>query len=329
MATFYDVALANDQQFFSSRIREFCAQFELSFFLIEPTWAFDFLSKLEEREIGVRVLIDMSADAYDIENIYFKIAKEVAEQGGYVINDPDLSAAASHKGLFHHTLANNSVLVPPTVIVPRKDIDTFRLTREITNQIGTPFVVKPGWGGGRIGVILDATSEDDILRSAKEAIDSDSFLLQRRLTPKQLDSHVAWFRVFYVFGEVIPCWWEPPANQYQLVTPLQRKTYHLSALARMAREIARLSKVEFFSTEITLADDGKFYAVDYLNTDCDMRVKSFWPTGVPDEVVRHIAWILVEQARDRVHRSRGVFDHELLIKDPPQKRPARPRRIKD
>jgi hypothetical protein len=36
MTTYYDVALANDQQFFSSRIREFCAQFELSFFLIEP-----------------------------------------------------------------------------------------------------------------------------------------------------------------------------------------------------------------------------------------------------------------------------------------------------
>jgi hypothetical protein len=46
-----------------------------------------------------------------------------------------------------------------------------------------------------------------------------------------------------------------------------------------------------------------------------MYVKSFWPTGVPDEVVRHIAWILVEQARARVHRSRGVFDHELLEKD--------------
>jgi hypothetical protein len=263
----------------------------------------------------VRVLIDWCADAYDIENIYFKIAKEVVEQGGYVINDPDLAAAASHKGLFHRILAENDVLVPPTIIVPRKDLETFRLTDDIKAQIGMPFVVKPAWGGGRIGVIPDATSEQDIHRSAKEAMDSDSFLLQRRLTPKQLDGHVAWFRVFYVFGEVIPCWWEPPLNQYQLVTPLQRKTYHLAPLARMARDIARLSKVEFFSTEITLADDGKFYAVDYLNTDCDMHVKSFWPTGVPDEVVRHIAWILAEQARAKVHRSRGVFDHELVEKD--------------
>ncbi len=315
MAQFYNVALVALEGYFASRIREYCGQFNLPFFLVDPLWANDFLAKVKEGEIGVRVLIDMASDAHEPDNVYFGLAKAVKAAGGYVINDPDLGAVAAHKGLFHVKLEQNGVPVPKSVVVQRSQLETYRITDELKAQLGVPFVVKPGWGGGALGVNINARTEQDLLKCAEAAPNSDSFLIQRRIKPRELEGHVGWFRVFHVLGEVIPCWWEPPANQYQLLTPLQQRVYRLGPLRKISREIARLSGVEFFSTEICFTTQREFLAVDYLNTDCDMHPKSFFPTGVPDEVVRHIAWLLVQRGLSVVKKGQGYFDEELEEKD--------------
>jgi hypothetical protein len=315
MTVYYDIALSFTQGFFSSRIREICGQFDLSFFLVEPIWAYDFVRKLQEGEVRVRVLIDMGSDAFEPDNLYFLLAQEVKRTGGYVINDPDYAKVAAHKGLVHEMLVRGGVPVPETVIVKRSELESFRLTDEIKAYVGMPFVVKPGWGGGGTGVILNGRSEEDLLRSATLAPNSDSFLMQRKLSPKKLEAHVGWFRGIHIFDEVIPCWWEPPANQYQVVTPLQERLYKLRPITRITKDIGRVARVKFFSTEIALNEDGRFLAVDYVNTGPDMHPKSFWPTGVPDEVVRHVAWSLVDRAMSVIHRKKRPFAEELEEKD--------------
>jgi hypothetical protein len=77
------------------------------------------------------------------------------------------------------------------------------------------------------------------------------------------------------------------------------------------RGIARASKMKKFSSEICLHQDGKFYAIDYINADPDMNPRSFYPNGVPDEVVRHIVWLLFYEAMHVVKRGHGFFDEEL------------------
>lgn len=315
MIQHYDIALAATEGYLASRFREYCGQLNLPFFLVSPLWAGDFLAKIKDGEVGVRVLVDMASDAYEPGNVYFSLAKEVKASGGYVINDPDLGAVAAHKGLFHVMLEKNGVPVPRSVIVQRSQLGTYRITDELKAQLGVPFVVKPGWGGGALGVNINARSEDDLMKSAELAPNSDSFLIQRRIKPRNLEGHVGWFRVIHALGEIIPCWWEPPANQYQLVTPLQQRVYKLGPLRRIVRDIARVSGVEFFSTEICYTTEKEFLAVDYLNTDCDMHPKSFFPTGVPDEVVRHIAWLLVNRGMSVAKKGHGFFDEELEEKD--------------
>lgn len=315
MPTSYDVVLAYVHDYFSSRVRELCAQFDLSFFLVEPVWLADFVRKLQDGELNVRVLIDMASDAYLPDDLYFILAKEVKRRGGHVIDDPEAGAIMGHKSRFHTMLVDYGVPVPETVIVQRNELNAFRLTETVIAQVGTPFVVKPAWGSGRQGVILDARSAADLHRSAEAAPYSDALLLQRKIVPKSLDGHVGWFRMFHVYGEVIPCWWHPTTGDYQLVTPLEERRFRLAALTRIMKDIARVSKIHFFSSEIALAEDGRFLVIDYLNTECDMSAKSFWPSGVPDELARHVAWVLVERAMAIAKRRRGAFDVELTQRD--------------
>ena len=60
-----------------------------------------------------------------------------------------------------------------------------------------------------------------------------------------------------------------------------------------------------------LHEDGRFYAVDPVNPDPDMTPRSFFDNGVPDEVVRHIVWLLFSEAIKVIKRGQGFLDEDL------------------
>ena len=315
MAESYDIVLATpfpNYNFFAHKMRELCGQNNLTFFFCNDTWVNEFYQKLESREVEAKVLLDMTANQTLETDPYVRLAREVKRRGGYVIDDPDITAVSAHKGHLHNRLVENGVPVPDTVVVPREEIETYRLDDQTKARIGVPYVVKPAWGDSGVGVVVDARSEDALLWSAEQAPNADAFLIQKRLQPRNLGTHVAWFRMFHICREVIPCWWNPISHDYQMVTPGEIKTYHLRPLRRIMRDIARVSGMKKFTSEICLHEDGKFYAVDYVNADPDMNPRSFYANGVPDEIVRHIVWLLFYEAMHVVKRGHGFFDDELV-----------------
>jgi len=314
----YDIVVSSpysNYDFFTHKMQELCGQWSLTFFMVDDTWVNEFYQKLRAREISARVLFDLTANQILEDDIYVKLAREAKRQGSFVIDDPDVTATVAHKGRFHQVMLDNRIPVPETIVVKRSALHKFRITDEIKKRLGTPFVVKPAWGDSGVGVIMDAYAEDALAQSAELAPNSDAFLIQKRLKMKKLGSHAGWFRMFHVCGEVIACWWDPVSHEYHLVTPAQVKRFRLGALKRIMRGIARASKMKKFSSEICLHEDGKFYAIDYLNADPDMNPRSFYDNGVPDEVVRHIVWLLFHEAMKIVKRGQGFFDSDLADAD--------------
>ena len=49
-----------------------------------------------------------------------------------------------------------------------------------------------------------------------------------------------------------------------------------------------------------------------MNVDPDMNPRSFYPNGVPDEVVPHVVWLLFYEGLHMVKRGHGFFDDELV-----------------
>jgi hypothetical protein len=49
-----------------------------------------------------------------------------------------------------------------------------------------------------------------------------------------------------------------------------------------------LTGLDFFSTEIVIPENKKFIVIDYVNDQCDMRIKSKHFDGVPDSIVGKI-----------------------------------------
>ena len=279
---------------FIHSVQRACAGARLNFFLIEPLWVEAFHKALERGEVWTRALLNMHSEHHQPEEIYHRLVKLAAEQGAFVIDPPERAQAAFDKSRLHPRLVAEGIPVPHSVIVEPVHGHAVTLTAEDRAALGTPFVIKPGLGYGRRGLVLDALSEADLARSAAAWPDA-RYLFQRKMVPAQHEGTPLYWRAYFVFERVWLLWWNCYTDQYRLVSAEERARFDLHKVEEITRRIAALTGMRFFSTEITRHEAGEFVVIDYVNDQCHLLSQTANPQmGVPDGIVAAIARRLVE-----------------------------------
>ncbi len=222
-----------------------------------------------------------------------------------IVNPPDLVHKASDKATMHLEFLSHNINVPYSIIIsPYNHKKEIELTLSELAKLGRPFIVKPAnTTGGGIGVVTGAETLKDVLE-ARQHHRNDKYLLQETIRPVSLRDRRAWFRVFYVFGGIYPCWWDDQTHIYEVLTDQDEEAFGLRQLRTITTEIHDVCQLDFFSTELVLTGDRRIVAVDYVNEMCDMRPKSVHLDGVPDEIVSHIA----EEISNYVRNGRTTKD---------------------
>ena len=288
--------------FFIHRVEQHCAEAGLNFFLIEPLWVEAFYEGLHQGHLWPRVLVNMHSEHHQPKDIYHRLVRLAQERHTQIIDPLDRAIAAFDKARLHPRLLSHGMQVPFSIIVPSETLPGFRLSDQDRAALGLPFVIKPGMGYGRNGVIMDATGEDDLARSAAAWPDTH-YLLQRRIVPGELNGAPSYFRVYFVFGTVWCSWWNCYTDHYRLVTPGEMEEFKLEPLREIIRQMAALTGMKFFSSEIARTQGGEFIVIDYVNDQCHMLSQSANPKiGVPDELVGAIARRLVEATRELIRK---------------------------
>ncbi|MBL7198279.1 MAG: hypothetical protein ISS47_09295 [Candidatus Omnitrophica bacterium] len=303
----YDFAFAWDgdrREKILKWIRRECSLRNLNFLLVNDNNVSRVISDLEKGRLKIRFLLDTAAEYYIPKDLYTRLCYAVKDVEGYIACDPDDARQAANKAVTHYDLLRANVPVPYTVVVRDWEPDNFKLTKDELKRMGKPFIIKPASGFGQKGVIKDATGSIVEIAKARHFNRGDSFLLQEKIIPTFLGDKQGWFRVYFLFGEIIPCWWNTESGWYSHVTLREMYNYKLLPLARITSEIARITNMDFFSSEIAVSGRGKdrrFVAIDYVNDQPELNVRSekvsrgFIGGPVP-EVIEHIAERVIEIA---------------------------------
>ena len=268
-----------------------CSDQGLTFWQITPDNLLESLSALYKGEKTFNTLLDRSQG----ENRFLPINNWAKEYHKKRINPPELSAWSEDKATMHLELINAGLHTPHTVILP-PFLEQPILANLDLAPLGNQFVIKPSHGGGSEGVVLGASSLDQILRARME-FPSQKYLVQSTISPRTIQGRQAWFRVFYAAGKTYPCWWHPLTHVYSAVTSPEEHRHELSALHDIARRIASLCRLDWFTTEIALTLE-EFIIVDYVNDQIDTRIQSKAVDGAPDEIIHDIASQLVGIAKE-------------------------------
>jgi hypothetical protein len=258
------------------------------------------ISRLHDNTLFVRVFLDRASDEDErflpLSNLIRRIAHSSAPHEALrIINPHDLLHRASDKATMHLEFLSHGIHVPYTIIISpysqRKEVE---LSLSELAMLGRPFIIKPAnTTGGGVGVVLGAESLKDVIET-RQHHKNDKYLLQEKVVPVEFARHRGWFRVFYAFGLVLPCWWNDETHVYDEITPKDEEGFGLQPLRSITATIQQICGLDFFSTEIAVTPTEKFVVVDYVNEMCDMRLQSRHPDGVPDQIVRSIAESLVD-----------------------------------
>jgi len=298
----YDLCLTWNWEYDADFVRlldRACQSRGLSLLQITPGNLADMVQSLVNEEIAFKTFFDRAADA---DARFIPIVQWACCHAVHHINPHELACRAWDKVAMHQAISVD-METPFTLILPSYDEQPLLPAIDLAS-VGQRFIIKPAYGGGGDGVVIEATSLNQVV-VARQEFPSQKYLLQAHVTPAQLGSRMAWFRVVYCAGKAYPCWWDNVTHIYVPVISDEEICYHLGPLRRITSSIARLCRLELFSTEITLTPEGRFVIVDYVNDPIDLRLQSKAFDGVPDDIVRDIVECLAELVLSHSSPSEG------------------------
>ena len=263
---------------------------DLTTFIVKEHNIKEVTSKVRDRKLFFRFYLDRASDA---DPAFEELAKILTRKKTVIINPYKKVLHAIDKASMHLEFINAGLNVPYSIIIPpHSELEEIRLTIEDLSILGRPFIIKPcNTTGGGIGVVTGAETLREIFEERINNL-NDKYLIQEKIYPSILDGRRAWFRCFWAFGKPIAVWWDDLTHIYEELTEGEMENFGLKKLLQKTRTIAKVTDLDFFSTEIVLNDKNLFVVIDYVNDQCDMRIKSKHPDGVPDIVVYQIIYNL-------------------------------------
>lgn len=280
----FDLAVAWNWEYdrdFVSQINNTALESKLKPYLVYPSNLNETLGLLRKGLVKFSSFFDRASDT---DYRFLELVRLLQQNRTYFVDHPDRAKWIDDKVLLHMEFTINKISVPPTFIY--YPTDEWNAVMNKIRHLGTPFVVKPAHtvNTGELEVLMNACSVEDVFRWHSRHKDF-IFLLQKQITPCLMNKRPAWFRIFYVFGKIIPCWWDPSTHIYEVVTGNEVNKFRLTPLYDIIKKIGKIYRLGFFSTEIAVEKGRRFIVIDYVNDQCDMRKKSKFIDGVCDEIV--------------------------------------------
>ncbi|HRQ22834.1 MAG TPA: hypothetical protein PLF42_05310 [Anaerolineales bacterium] len=276
---------------FAGMVERACQEHGLTLWQVTPENLLESITALYKGDTTFQTLLDRSQG----DDRFAPIIRWAREYGKRRINPTEVSAWSEDKATMHLELISAGLHTPHTILLPPFLEQPVLPLLDLT-PLGRQFVIKPSHGGGGEGVIMGASSLDQVLR-ARMDFPEQKYLLQATITPRTIHGQPAWFRSFYAAGKTFPCWWHPLTHVFSIVTPQDENKHGLDKLHDITQRIASICRLDWFSTEIALTLE-EFIVVDYVNDGIDTRVQSRAVDGVPDYVMREIARQLAGIAKE-------------------------------
>ena len=242
--------------------------------------------------LNFRFFINRSADDY---SAYLLLAEKLKARGTKIINDPYSTVHYSSKA-FLYKLYKKEKLPLPKVFILNSSKKSKKVIDKIPKILGAPFVLKPAYGGGGDGVVLNAKNSKDILNFIKDN-NTDEGLAQEYIIPSIINGRVAWFRPIFVCGEVIPMWWNYGNHFYQEFGNSKKENQISKILEKYMKKIHRLVGFDLFSAEFAINEKGKYFIIDYANEPIDLNTNKTAPDGLPSATLEKIVTQIVKSIK--------------------------------
>lgn len=291
----FDLGIAYNWEYdvdFVSLVEQKLQAVGLSSYVIHNNNVLEVKEDLLQKELAFNCYLDR---AWDVDERFEEIGKILQRRKTRIFNPYKNVLHAIDKASMHLEFITAGLNVPYSIIIPpHNQKEDIKLSVEDLAILGRPFIIKPcNTTGGGIGVVTGAESLKEILNE-RTSYNNDKYLIQEKIYPGMIENKRTWFRCFGAFGKVIVVFWDDQTHIYEPISEVLKSKINIKKLNQITKTILGIIQLDFFSTEIVLTNANKFVVIDYVNDQCDMRLKSKHVDGVPDEIVNQIISYLIK-----------------------------------
>lgn len=291
----FDLGIAYNWEYdvdFVSLVEQKLQAVGLSSYVIHNNNVLEVKEDLLQKKLAFNCYLDR---AWDVDERFEEIGKILQRRKTRIFNPYKNVLHAIDKASMHLEFITAGLNVPYSIIIPpHNQKEDIKLSVEDLAILGRPFIIKPcNTTGGGIGVVTGAESLKEILNE-RTSYNNDKYLIQEKIYPGMIENKRTWFRCFGAFGKVIVVFWDDQTHIYEPISEVLKSKINIKKLNQITKTILGIIQLDFFSTEIVLTNGNKFVVIDYVNDQCDMRLKSKHVDGVPDEIVNQIISYLIK-----------------------------------
>ncbi len=294
----YDVCVAWNWEYDADFVRVFeaaCANHGVSLLQATPETLDSVLSGLKSRKISFSAFFDRACEG---DERFQPLVDWAKRRKVFNINPQKQTLWSGDKATMHLEFISRGLHTPYTIILPPHTKHS-NLPSPDLSPLGGSYAIKPACEGGGNGVILEASTWEQVA-AARTQYPDEKYLLQAHVRTCQLDGRNAWFRILVCCGAVYPFWWDQTTHVYRRVTAEEKARHRLRDLNEVSARISQICQLHLFSTEIALSEQGQFLVVDYVNDPVDLRMQSKAVDGVPDSAVENIAGRLARLIKNSI-----------------------------
>jgi len=251
-------------------------------YLIHAYNFFSSLKDITEGKLSFRYFLDRSSDESPT---FGGLADFLKQKDINFINHPDNVKNSIDKSKIHFMFISYGLPTPKVVFI--KSQEEKQVLEAKIQYLGLPCVVKSAFSSCSKDTTLTINSLDELLRLIGKE-ENKSYFVQEQVLPINLENKPACFKVLYCCGEIIPLRLYTDSKEYELLSLKHIYRLGLQEIWSITKKIKKACKLNFFSTDIVMKEKGKFLVVDYVNAHPDMRKKSKFKDGLPDEIVDKI-----------------------------------------
>ncbi len=211
------------------------------------------------------------------------LAPFLKKKGSIFINHPDSVKKSADRIKIHEEFLRHGIPVPATFFLTGSE--NYETWESKLKSVPLQLFIYKTINQNKVGLEMHCLS--DIL-SLKKENSAASCIIQKKISPRNLEDRPAWFKTLYCLGEIIPCWWHPVTHSHKVLTTQEADKFELREIWEITKLIKNACNLSFFSTEIVLQDNNKFIVVNYAYDKPDMRRQSKFNDGLPDEIVNKV-----------------------------------------
>ncbi|MHC4416703.1 MAG: hypothetical protein ACYS0G_15645 [Planctomycetota bacterium] len=212
--------------------------------------------RVERGRIGIGVFLNTQAEGISLESPSMRLARILKARGALVVEDPDDAPVYADRALQLEYLQRAGLPVPQHLVLERQSGGPV-ITTAARSTLGQTWAAVAARGLTRRAAVVSTAKHiwPALVRSGFKR--GQKILVYRHQEPVFEGDMELRFRIWYLFGRIIPSWRRRDRSHFQRLTLDDIRHDAVTQMIAMVRRCAEITGLDWFMTELHVTGSAR------------------------------------------------------------------------